>query len=60
MSRHVIPREIAAQVHVLPREMVAQMKCDTRKVRWQSCISNAGVGEVVHLKVGNRTWVHSE
>ena len=60
MSRHVIPREIAAQMHVLPREMVAQMKCDTRKVRWQSCISNAGVGEVVHLKVGNRTWVHSE
>ena len=36
------------------------MKCDTRRVRWESCISNPGVEEVIHLKVGNRTWVHSE
>lgn len=56
LAQTSMPRHV-----VIPRERVqAQMKCDTRMVRWQSCISNPGIEEVVHLKVGNRTWVHSE
>ena len=45
---------------VLPVENSPRIKCDARIVKWHSCASSEPSDEVVHLQIGNRSWVHSE